>query len=706
LGIRDLFKPKERRSTTDGGSSLEFPSSWLSNLYGLRAVKSGAMVNEATALEATAVYRAVSLIAGQIATMPLTMYERAPTGRSEAVDHPLHYLLKYQPNPEITAFQFREMMQTHLLLNGNAYAEIERNFKGEVVALWPLTPSRVEPKRVRPSEKYPRGFLYYQVRLPNGSTQKLAGEQVLHIPGFGFDGLKGKSPVRIAREAIGLSLATEEFGSKFFGDGTHIAGVFEMEGHLSDEAYGRLKENLGGWKGLQNSHRVKILEDGLKYKQLGVPPEDAQFLETRKFQVTEIARIYGVPAHLLGDLDKATFSNIEHQGIEFVKYCLANWAKRWEQVTQLKLLVGTEKKKYYAEFNFATLERGDLKTRYEAYAQARQNGWLSANDIRRAENMNPIEGGDEYLVQVNMTPASKLVEKIDAQINLLNKNADSKVVTGSGSRSIEKRIDVEDPCSMALGIGMETRAMIFELRSKSSAAERSKLSVQERSKFAEAFQKIINNEVDQVREQLMKHTRDIGSFREWLQVYYNGLSDDITEGVLSTFRSFSELIFKEAAEEIEFDSEFNEEMENRLNKYVDGFVLRYTISSRQQIEALARDALTDGEASESIEKRLDDWRETRADREALVETTRLSGFISIATYALGGISYMRWVNSGSKSCPYCESLDGKIVGIESSFLDKGTEVSPDGADVMRVSSKITHPPLHKGCVCQIVAERK
>ena len=307
----------------------------------------------------------------------------------------------------MTSFVFRETLMTHLLLWGNAYAQVIRNGKGEVIALDPLMPNRMQVNR---NEK---GQLYYQYTTSpddaptmEGSTVVLMPEDVLHIPGLGFDGLVGYSPIAMAKNAIGLAMATEEYGAKFFANGAAPSGVLEHPGTLKNPDKVRESWNAT-FGGSHNANKVAVLEEGMKYTPISISPEQAQFLETRKFQINEIARIFRVPPHMVGDLEKSSFSNIEQQSLEFVKYTLDPWVIRWEQSLQRTLLSSEDKKEYFFKFNLEGLLRGDYASRMSGYATARQNGWMSANDIRELENLDRIPaelGGDLYLINGNMLP--------------------------------------------------------------------------------------------------------------------------------------------------------------------------------------------------------------------------------------------------------------------------------------------------------------
>ena len=366
--------------------------------YFFSTSSSGKSVNEKTALQTTAVYACVRILAETIASLPLHTYRYSPGGKEKAQDHPLYHLLHSEPNPEMTSFVFRETLMGHLLLWGNAYAQIIRDGRGRVLGLYPLLPSKMLVSRTD------QGILFYQYEK-DGQTYFLSNQEVLHIPGLGFDGLVGYSPIAMAKNAIGMAIATEEYGAKFFANGASPGGVLEHPGVVKDP--GKIRESWNAvYQGSGNAHRVAVLEEGMKFQPIGIPPEQAQFLETRKYQLNEIARIFRIPPHMIGDLEKSSFSNIEQQSLEFVMYTLDPWVIRWEQAIQRALLSGGEKRQYFVKFNVDGLLRGDYQSRMNGYAVGRQNGWLSANDIRELENLNRISpelGGDLYLINGNMT---------------------------------------------------------------------------------------------------------------------------------------------------------------------------------------------------------------------------------------------------------------------------------------------------------------
>lgn len=434
-----LFRSRDKPQNRTTGSSYAFF---------MGGSTAGKAVNERSAMQMTAVYACVRILSEAIAGLPLHLYEYGYDGSKEkAVEHPLYFLLHDEPNKEMTSFVFRETLMTHLLLWGNAYAQVIRNGKGEVIALYPLMPNRMEVNRTD------KGQLYYQYTTSSddaptveGSTAVLMPEDVLHIPGLGFDGLVGYSPIAMAKNAIGLAIATEEYGAKFFANGAAPSGVLEHPGTIKDPQ--RVRDAwMSQFSGSRNAGKVAVLEEGMKYTPISISPEQAQFLETRKFQINEIARIFRVPPHMVGDLEKSSFSNIEQQSLEFVKYTLDPWVIRWEQSLQRTLLSLEEKKRYYFKFNLEGLLRGDYASRMTGYATARQNGWMSANDIRELENLDRIPaelGGDLYLINGNMLPLGNA----GAFANL-NSQAKEEETTDEK----QKVLGVEEPSRHRIGTG-------------------------------------------------------------------------------------------------------------------------------------------------------------------------------------------------------------------------------------------------------------
>lgn len=395
-----------RMSTTVRSWLGNWPMSEFGHVFGGGPTTTGVPVSEFTALNYSAVWSAVSVIAADVASLPLVLYKRTEKdGKDRFLDSKLYELLHDAPNPEMGSMVFREALQAHVMTWGNAYAEIQRDDLGRPVALWPITPDRVSPFRDGPQLKY-------RVTNPSGSQNVLLPRDMLHVPGLGFDGVTGYSVIQKARESISLGLATEQFGGTFFGNGSTFGGVLSYKEKLTAEVKQGIRESIdASHTGVQRAHKFIILGGDVKYDKLGIPPNDAQFLETRRFQVTEIARWFQIPPHKLGDLERATFSNIEQQDIEYYRSCLRRWLVRWEQELNRKLIPPLERKQQFFKHNVEGFLRGDSAARSAFYTSMCNLGVYSINMVLEAEDLNKIgTSGDGHLVQGNLVPVDRLLE--------------------------------------------------------------------------------------------------------------------------------------------------------------------------------------------------------------------------------------------------------------------------------------------------------
>jgi len=366
----------------------------------------GVFVNEDAAMNLASVSACVRAITSPISSIPFQVYRRDGAGRMPAPEHPLYPILHDEPNPEMTSQVFRETLLYHLLIWGNAYAQIVREKSGRVKALYPLLPNQMDVRRDQSGEIF---YTYWRSEDDKRKGDKTGQvifrkESVLHIPGLSYNGLVGYSPIAMARNAIGLAIATEEYGASFFANSANPSGILEHAKTLEHkDAIRETWESL--YRGGSRARGLAILEEGLTFKTISVPPEDAQFLQTRRFQVEEICRIFNVPPHIIFDMERSTFNNVEHMSLGFVLYSLNPWVSRLEQSFNQALLLPSEKPEYFTNINVDGLLRGNYEARMKGYSVGRQNGWLSANDIRKLENMNPIpaeRGGDKYLINGNM----------------------------------------------------------------------------------------------------------------------------------------------------------------------------------------------------------------------------------------------------------------------------------------------------------------
>ncbi|MFZ6726171.1 phage portal protein [Undibacterium sp. MH2W] len=384
--------------------------------FGGGASSSGVVVNPQTAMQSAAVYSCVKVLAESIGMLPINLYKASGKSLVLADDHPLYYLLHDQPNDYQTIVEFLEMLVISLCLRGNAYAWINRTRSGRVVELIPLHPDMVRAEMSNASS------VNYQVTLPDGTLKTFSTGEIFHVKGLTLNGYIGISPIAYARESIGLALATEKFGSQLFRNGAKMGGVLEHPGKLSTEAYNRLKASFDDAHSGENAHKTALLEEGMKFSKVAMTADDSQFLETRKYQRSEIAAVFRVPPHMIGDLERATFSNIEQQSLEFVQYSLMPWLTRIEKAIKRDLFSKEDKKaKLNVKCDIAALLRGDAAARASYYNSGIMSGWLTRNEARQSESdvgiiLNPIDGLDLPLVPMNMSDGTEDPDEDDMPV--------------------------------------------------------------------------------------------------------------------------------------------------------------------------------------------------------------------------------------------------------------------------------------------------
>lgn len=469
----------------------------------------GQSVTADAAMRVAAVYACDRVIKESVASLPIILYHRLPRGKERAVRHPLYRTLHVQPNPWQTIFQWLELGQGLLDLRGNFYAEILPGPLGDLLALrlMPIHPDRVTPERLE------SGSVRFKITDPKGRPERfLAWEEMFHVPGPGWDGLKGMNPIECMRSAIGLSLAAQEYGGQFFENDATPGGVITHPGHLTDEAYKRLKESWQETMAKKSRHSTAILEEGVKFERTGVTNRDAQFIEARKFQISEIARMFRVPPHLIGDLDRATNNNIEHQSLEFVIHTLRPWLVRWEQAINTQLIdLASEggPGEYFCEFLVDALLRGDTVSRHTAYGRGILDGWLTRNEAREKENLNPLDGLDEPLQPLNMIPAGARQEEPPAPPRP-GRAAPPEEEEEDEARAVAPR----RPSQTASGLGDQIRAAGFS-RAISAWID-------------DAAGRIVRAEVREIEKALACGN---GHFAEWLPAFY-GRHRDFCEKAL------------------------------------------------------------------------------------------------------------------------------------------------------------------------------
>lgn len=658
----------ERRSSYDGEYTLRDGS--LLEAFGGKPTSSGVRVNPSTALTASVVYACVKIISEDIAKLPLKTYKRLDRGKEVASTHPVYPLLHDRPNPWISAFSFREAMQACLLLWGNNYAEIEWSRAGRPVALWPLRPDMVEAGIGKDARGRPA--LGYKITDDTGRQETISADFVLHVPGLSFNGFKGLSVLGYWREMIGLTLAAAEFGGRFFANDTTPGLVLTSPTKLTKEQKDTLKEDFRiKYGGLGNKYRMAILEKGWGIESLGMPLKDAEYLDLRRFQILEGCRMFRMPPHKVASMDAATYTNIEHQGLEYKGDTLLPWTKRSEQVYNWKLFGAAERGTYFCEHVMDALLQGDTATRTTSYQARIYSGNMTPNEAREKENENPLPGGDELWMPMNMIPAS-----MAADFN-------------GEDRSLERR-------HYSLG----------EIRAKRGAALRRRLAGSYRKIFEDAAARMVKREVQDVGKAAKKvlGSRSLEEFEVWLEDYYRKFPDVAEKIMLPAYASYAEALLAAASQEIGMkpdEAEMSPELEAFTRKVAQAFVQKHAKSSQGQLgQAYGKAVVDSDDPLEAIEGRLGEWEEKTPAKVSMRETVRFGGAFARAFFFSAGVVTLVWV-AGANACPLCREMDGKSVGRMEPFIRNGDEVNADGVDPLRASSDIGHPPLHDGCECTI-----
>jgi len=653
--------------------AVVFSDGLLASLRGVGGA--AAPVTPNNAMQLAAVYACVRVLSESLASLPLILYARQARGKTPATGHPLFPLLRDLPNPEITSVELRMWLQGHLAGWGNAYAQIVRSRSGQVLEIWPMRPDRVTVYR------QDDGWLWYYY-APDPMFDKpdernaenwYRFDEIIHLRGLGFDGVMGYNPIRLMAQAMQLVKGAEAFSTKFYDNGARPGVVLKHPAKLSQPAYDRLRNSWEArHQGIENAHKVAILEEGMGIEQIGIPPQDAQFIETMKFGRSQIASIFRVPPHMIGDLDRASFSNIEQQGIEFVQYTLGAWLRIWEQAITRDLLAPRERATYYAEHSLDWLLRGDTLARYQAYQAAINAGWMAPNEARERENLNPLPGGDNLLQPLNMTPAGS------------TQAASSRGLVTGGAELRE---------------GVDEHA--HQVREKKAKLMQAMLPALE-----DIAKRVVKREVQDLRRAVDKHLRKRSAqdFTTWLHEFYKEFPSVVRDQFDALLTSYGTQITTLAADELgKVDPGLTEALRQFIGEYLDNLGNAHAAASRRQLEALLADAQAEQtDPAPLIEERLDGWTDTRPSQMARNEAVGFGNALAVAAYGALGVLYLRWVSSG-ESCSFCQSLSGKIAGIGGFFIQAGTMIDGGAEGQMLVRRNTRHGPIHDGCDCVVIA---
>jgi HK97 family phage portal protein len=640
---------------------------------------SGVRVDEETAIKYLTVYDCVSLVSGDVSNLPLLLYRHLPGkfGKERATDHPKYDLFHTAINEEITSRSWVESGISHNMLWGNHYALKIFNGLGKLIAIWPFPePSAIEPYRSKKDNR-----IHYKYRLQSGEEVDKTRDEILHIPGWGFNGIVGISPITIAREAIGLGLSTEQFGQRFFSNGTHPSGILSMPPETQRMGEDVAKKYLETVKqqvsGLGKSHSIMLLRNGETYHPLTMPLDDAQFLESRQFQKLEIAGMYHVPPHKIAVHGaNSNYNNEEQENRHYVDSCLLSWLRRWETCLNQQVLTIQERRDgYFFEFLIDGLLRGDSAARVAYYTGMKNIGAITNNEIRSKENMNPLpddQRGDETTMPLNFM----FVKDIVAEQNkpepepVIEKDEEDRLLLDWAKRSTKRSIIVRDR------IVRNYKPLIYR-----------------------ASQVVVYKEVKSIKAQVNKigGERDSTSMDQWLDDFYQEMAEYIKQKLGPTLESFAQAIADSVLHEIGDDKVSQDEIDTFIANYINTYIVRHSSSSVGQIKSL----LAEDGGLEKVVERVDEWEDKRAEKITENETVRLSnGMFSVVVFAAGMSTIFRI--RGKSTCPYCRSLEGRVISKAVPLLNEGDEIKPSQDHSPMVMKTVKyHPPIHQGCDCYI-----
>lgn len=625
----------------------------------------GVQVSERSGMRQATVYTCINILSRDMSALPLKMYERtANGGRAEVTQHPLARWLK-TPNPSMTPAQFRQRGWVSALTSGNDCSQVIRNPAGEI-RTFPLDYSRLTPV-------VSRGVKRFVYDVGGGKQKVFRPDEVLHNFGLSFDGYVGVSPIRQCMETIGHAIAVGEYGGAYFKNPTPKTILKSEAGFKDSAAKAAFLEEwsakFAGKKGLQTA---AILPPGMDVSQIvKIPNDEAQFIETKKLSKEEIAQIYLVPMHRLQALDRATFSNIEHQAIEYVVYTLLPWLEAYEQVISHHFLTPEERERYFVRHNVDGLLRGDFKTRMEGHNLAFASGVTTINERRALENLPAVPGGDEPMVPLNFVRLSDL-------------------------DNIDQPEPAPDDDERSAGMEPERRA----------ATDRRRIAQKYVDPTANALQKLSKQDAEAIKakaaEELRSETRTAASFASWADEYYRSRAADVKAAVLPAFLALAQASAEAAAREVNAD---DQDVDALVDAYADNFAGSWTRGAAAQLSGLAVEAeALDEDPYEAVQERVDEWIEggqgqSRAKKAAKEEVFGLANAVALAVFNAVGLG-ARWITFG-KNCPYCNSLRGKRVALGQSFVDAGS-YQPEGAErPLKIRGKKKHPPIHRGCDCMV-----
>lgn len=644
---------------------------------------------EASALQLTAVQACVRILSNSVAMLPLHVYRRGDAGeKARADDHPVADLLRW---PEtMTGYEMRRLMMAHVLLWGNAYLYIDSSRQGRPEKLTPLMPWNMRVEW--------RGQPIYTYLVDGQRAETIPAVRLVHLRGMTLDGYQGLSVVGgMMREVLGVNASMQRYSRAFWANGARPGGILSHPGRMTDEAHRRLTERWAATHGgAGNAARTAILEEGMTYQAVGMPNDEAQFLESRQYGVIEIARAFGVPPHLLGDLTRSSYASVEQLGIEFVQYGLQPWLTLIEQALGASLFTVDERRTYYVEHVIDGLLRGDSKTRYEAYSIGVQNGWLSRNEVRQLENMNPAEGLDDYLAPLNMTTAEQIGREPDAAPAAAGP---APTPPARALRALLPPIVVDDD-----GDDHEHRADEDAADDDDGLEEAERAARKDRQALASAYvglwedaaRRLVRRETADLRRALAKLDA------EYVTEFYRALRPQAPTYFRPVLQSAARATLQSVQREMGRTARA-EDVADYVTAYLESLAAAWCDNSQGQLLALLREGYAaDADGQQLVSERLDEWEIKRPTKVGKQQGYESVNALAVAIYATIGVGSVVWAARG-KSCPWCRSMSGRVVQTGQAFLS-GEDLVVDG-QAMTVWGKRAHAPLHGGCDCTVVARR-
>ena len=725
-------------TTLEQRSRLENPKVPISQSavmehFGMEPTPSGVVVNDNKSMGITAFWSAVGTICDTIASLPISVYEKMANGhRREATEHPVHQLLHLRPNPHMAPSTWKAVRMLHVLIRGNSYCEIEKNTATRPVALWPLLPDRTAP------EIRERNKIYFTET--GGARIALAADKVMHVPGMSYDGMIGYNVVKVHRDSLGLTVAANEYGARFFGNSGRPSGYISHPAKPSTDERVQLREEWNQLHtGLSNAQRTAILWGGMKWEKISLDPEDAQFLQTRELQIEEIARIFKINPILLQHHSKATSwgTGIAHFLLAYAKFTIVPWLVRDEEAMSYDLFTEAERGRFYVKYNINALLRGDAEMQAKVLEIERRNGVINADEWREHIEENPLPDGmgKHYYMPLNMDPVEapestedgEIVETPEVELTALNgaqiaslmqilQMVSAKQIAPEAAHEALTvafpTIDVARIAKMiAAAASFDPPQKPEDLRSLGVTEKREarSLSVRQRQKkayvrmFQDGVTRYLRRDVEAAGKAIAKAFDSAdpeAALNRWIDEFYPGQHRAIMRIMLPIVSSYAETIAADAAEEVSTPAP---ETDAFAESYTEALAIRETNSSIGQIRALMAESAPE-QLQTSLVTRLAEWTDKRPAKVAFDEVSRCTTAAALLSWRSAGVPAMRWrANPGA--CPLCEQMDGMRVGTKEYFAKSGDSVSAEGTGPLTIDYDIAGPPLHQGCQCDIVPER-